>query len=66
MAHIVYVLYFNEWGWDEGDENQGHILGVFEDKNLAKSHEELAKKENNHGFYSVKEVLVDSFSRYGW
>ncbi len=62
----VYVLYFNEWGWEEGEDNLGHILGVFTKKSVAESHEELAKIENDHGNYNIIKVPINKFTRYGY
>jgi hypothetical protein len=63
---IVYALYFNEWGWDEGDENSGYILGIFTDKNTAILNMIEAKKENDHGGYEVKTVEVNKYRREGF
>ena len=61
----LFVLYFNEWGWDEGDDNHGQILGVFTTKTEAKKYESIAKEKNNHGFYDVKTVEVGRYYEYG-
>ena len=63
---IVYVLYFNEWGWEEGEDNSGQILGVFTDKAVADTYEKEAEKHNKHGQYNVIKVKVNEFAKFGW
>lgn len=62
----VYVLYFNEYGWEEGDEQSGNILGVFSDKERAEKFEKYARDENNHDFYMIKKIPINSFYKHGW
>ena len=61
----LYVLYFNEWGWEEGEDNTGQILGVYNEKEFAENDLVKAKESNNHGDYFIKRVKVNKFYPYG-
>jgi hypothetical protein len=62
----VFVLHFEEWGWEEGEEQRGSVLGVYSKKELAKSAEVLAITHNDHGSYRIIPVIVNDFRQYGW
>uniref|UniRef100_A0A6M3KVQ0 Uncharacterized protein n=1 Tax=viral metagenome TaxID=1070528 RepID=A0A6M3KVQ0_9ZZZZ len=57
----VYVLYFNEWSWDEGDENTGHVLGVYNEREFAENDLIKAKESNKHGDYFIKKAELNKF-----
>jgi hypothetical protein len=61
----VYVLYFNEWGWEEGEEQFGNILGVYNEKEFAENDLEKAKQSNDHGDYSIRKAELNKFYPYG-
>jgi len=62
----LYVLYFNEWGWEEGEEQRGNVLGVFTDKGDAEIYEAEAMFFNTHGDYDIKKVPLNEFYKYGY
>ena len=61
----LFILFFNEWGWDEGEENHGKILGAFTTKSEAEKHQVDAKKKNHHGDYNIIMIEVGKYYEYG-
>jgi hypothetical protein len=61
----VYVLHFEEWGWEEDEEQSGTVLGVYETEPEAIKAKYEAKLNNSHGDYTIKKMKVGKFYRYG-
>jgi hypothetical protein len=62
---MLYVLYFNEWGWEEDEEQSGNILGVYNERAFAENDLRIAKESNTHGDYFIKKVEINKFYPYG-
>ena len=61
----LFILYFNEWGYEEGEDNQGQILGVFTTKTEAEKYQSMAEEKNTHGSYSITLIEVGKYYQYG-
>ena len=62
----VYVLCFNEYGWEEGEKDSYLVQGVFTKEDVARTYMAEQKTVNHHGMYEVKEIEVDKLANYGW
>lgn len=61
----VWILLFNEWGWDDGEDNHPQILGVFTTITEAEKYQVEAKKHNTHGSYDIKMAETNKYYQYG-
>ena len=61
----LFILYFNEWGWEDEEENRGQILGAFTTKSEADKYQVIAKNGNSHGDYIIMMIEVGQYYQYG-